>query len=197
MCAKSPRIPWLSVQGRTMVSQCSCPEIVYSPLMGNIFPNSRCLSQSVPDPHHDCKWKGQLVQVRRHLPGPLRFLLDGGAFCGRMNKRNIDIITMYIRIRKHIHHPGRDVEYFIYKENLLSEANVTESYIICEDWQPLININVLGLQHTQYINMVSAISSRCVIRQTVASKALSVFGRREHQWGKHSIRLWNIYVAQW
>lgn len=59
--------------------------------MENIFPNSRCLSQSVPDPHHDCKWKGQPVQVREHLFGPLRFLLDGGASYGRMNKRNIDI----------------------------------------------------------------------------------------------------------
>lgn len=54
----SPRIPWLSLPGRTMASQCSCPEIVYSSLMENIFASSRCLSQSELDPHHDCKWKG-------------------------------------------------------------------------------------------------------------------------------------------
>lgn len=87
VCARSPRIPWLSALRRTIVSQCCFPEIVYSSLMENIFPNHRCLSQSELDPRHDYKWKGQLVQVRELL---LRFLLRGGAFCGRMNKTNIE-----------------------------------------------------------------------------------------------------------
>lgn len=86
MCAKSPKILWLSGLGRTMTSQYSCPEIVCSSLMENIFPNSRCLSQSVPDPHHD-----QLVQVHQLLSGPLKFLCDVGAFTGSMNQKNINI----------------------------------------------------------------------------------------------------------
>lgn len=98
--AKSPRIPWLSVRKRTMVSQCCRPGIGRGSLMESIFPNSRCLSQSVPDPYRDSKWKGQTVQVHEHLSAPLRFLLDGGDFFfffswGRMNKRNIDMKYVY------------------------------------------------------------------------------------------------------
>lgn len=145
MCAKSPRIPWLSVLGRTMVSQCSCPEIVYSSLMENIFPNSRCLSQSVPDPHHDCKWKAQPVQVREHLFGPIMFLLDGGAFCGRMNKRNIDIKLCTL---KSIHITPFSIWNILHIGNLFSEANDKGSYLICVDGQPFINISVLVVYNT-------------------------------------------------
>lgn len=80
LSAKSPRIPWLSVWRRTMVSQCCRPGIGRGSLMESIFPNSRCLSQSVPDPYRDSKWKGQNVQVQEHLSAPLRFLLDGALF---------------------------------------------------------------------------------------------------------------------
>lgn len=105
LSAKSPRIPWLSVRKRTMVSQCCCPGIGRGSLMESIFPNSRCLSQSVPDPYRDSKWKGQTVQVQEHLSAPLRFLLDGGDFFFlRKNEQEkywceVCILTLWTRRR--------------------------------------------------------------------------------------------------
>lgn len=64
--------------------------------MENIFPNSRCLSLSVPGPHHDCQWKGQLGQVWEHLSGPLSLLLEYveglGEDVADISKENVAII---------------------------------------------------------------------------------------------------------
>lgn len=193
MCAKSPRIPWPSVLRRTMVSQCSCPEIVYSSLMENIFPNSRCLSQSVPDPHYDCKWKGQLVQVQEHLFGPLGFLLDGGAFCGRMNKRNV-AIKLCILLLKSIYIIPFRLCNILQEGNLLSEVNGRKSFslYIQYDWQPFINMSCSCFTTRKVHDIVNL----CVLYWTYSMKAC----RKIVLWfwmRQHSIGLWNIYILQW
>ena len=45
--------------------------------MGNIFPNSRCLSLSVAGPHPACQGEGKLVQVWRRPSALLTLLLQG------------------------------------------------------------------------------------------------------------------------
>lgn len=94
---RSPRIPWLSLPRRTMASQCSCQEIVYSLLMENIFASSRCLSQSELDPHHDCKWKGASSSRCSCTTRVLGFLPDGGAWCDTRTRQRIPTYSVILQ----------------------------------------------------------------------------------------------------